>query len=422
MNQSSPPPHEVPRAHRLRRMTGRDPREQHRVATPLELLFDLTFVVAFGLSASEFAHLLVTGHVVAGLTAFLFATFAICWAWINFTWFASAYDTDDWVYRLMTMVQMVGVLILALGLPRFFASIEHGDYVDNAVLAAGYVVMRIALVGQWLRAARQDPEHRSACLTYATVVTIVQIGWIGTVFLHASVPFSLTVWALLALSEMLGPWLAEHRGGTPWHAHHIAERYSLLAIIALGEGVVGTVASLSAVVGEHGWTTEAVLLVVAGTGLTFGMWWVYFVVPAADLLHVRREASFVFGYVHMAVIGAIVATGAGLHTAAYYVEGHSELGEVGTVFAVAIPVGVFIGLVYVVYALLVRTTEAFHLLLMALTAVVLVAAVALAMLGVSMAICLLVVTFAPVVTVVGFEMRGHREAAVALAARLASPS
>ncbi len=141
-------------------MTGRDPHERHRVATPLELLFDLTFVIAFGLSASEFAHLLVTGHVGAGLTAFLFATFAICWAWINFTWFASAYDTDDWVYRLMTMVQMVGVLILALGLPRFFASIEHGDHVDNAVLVAGYVVMRIALVAQWLRAARQDPEHR----------------------------------------------------------------------------------------------------------------------------------------------------------------------------------------------------------------------------------------------------------------------
>jgi low temperature requirement protein LtrA len=403
-------------------MAGRDPREKHRVATPLELLFDLTFVVAFGLSASEFAHLLVTGHVGAGLTAFLFATFAICWAWINFTWFASAYDTDDWVYRLMTMVQMVGVLILALGLPRFFASIEHGDHVDNTVLAAGYVVMRIALVAQWLRAAKQDPEHRAACLTYATVVTAVQVGWIGTVFMYAPVPLSLTIWALLAGAEMLGPRLAEGRGGTPWHAHHIAERYSLLAIIALGEGVVGTVASLSAVVGEHGWTTEAVLLVVAGTGLTFGMWWVYFVVPAADLLHVRREASFVFGYVHMAVIGAIVATGAGLHTAAYYVEGHSELGEVGTVFAVAIPVGVFIGLVYVVYALLVRTTEAFHLLLLALTAAVLVAAVALAMLGVSMAVCLLVVTIAPVVTVVGFEMRGHREAAEALAARLANPS
>ncbi len=55
-------------------------------------------------------------------------------------------------------------------------------------------------------------------------------------------------------------------GGTPWHAHHIAERNGLLTIIALGEGVVGTVASLSAVVAEHGWTTDAVLVAVAGTG------------------------------------------------------------------------------------------------------------------------------------------------------------
>lgn len=248
------------RAHRLRRMTGRDPHEQHRVATPLELLFDLTFVIAFGISASEFSHLLVTGHVGAGLTAFLFATFAVCWAWINFTWFASAYDTDDWIYRLMTMTQMVGVLILALGLPPFFASIEHGEHVENTVLVAGYVVMRIALVGQWLRAAHQDPEHRASCLTYATVVSAVQVGWIGTIFVHAPVVVSLTIWVVLACAEMFGPWLAESRGGTPWHAHHIAERYSLLAIIALGEGVVGTVASLNAIVGEHGWTTDAILL------------------------------------------------------------------------------------------------------------------------------------------------------------------
>ena len=71
--------------------------------------------------------------------------------------------------------------------------------------------------------------------------------------------------------------LAETRkGGTPWHAHHIAERYGLLAIIALGEGVVGTVASLSAVVSAQGWTFDAVFVVVAGVGLTFGMWWVVF--------------------------------------------------------------------------------------------------------------------------------------------------
>jgi low temperature requirement protein LtrA len=36
---------------------------------------------------------------------------AISWAWINFSWFASAYDTDDWIYRLTTMLQMVGVIV-----------------------------------------------------------------------------------------------------------------------------------------------------------------------------------------------------------------------------------------------------------------------------------------------------------------------
>ena len=112
------PPHKAVPVHRIRRMSGRDPHEPHRVATPLELLFDLTFVIAFGIAANEFAHEMAEGHIGAGLAAFAFATFAICLAWINFSWFASAYDTDDWIYRLMTMLQMVGVIILALGLPQ----------------------------------------------------------------------------------------------------------------------------------------------------------------------------------------------------------------------------------------------------------------------------------------------------------------
>src|SRR5215211_4752782 len=150
--------------HRRTRMGGRDPQESHRAATPLELLFDLTFVVAFGLAADELAHLVAGGHVRAGITGFVFAAFAISWAWINFSWFASAYDTDDWIFRLATMVQMLGVLVFALGLPDLFASLVEGDHVDNRVMVAGYIVMRIALVFQWLRAARQDPERRAACL------------------------------------------------------------------------------------------------------------------------------------------------------------------------------------------------------------------------------------------------------------------
>jgi low temperature requirement protein LtrA len=406
-------------AHRLRRMSGRDPHERHRVATPLELLFDLTFVVAFGVSASELARMLATDHVGAGLAGFGFSTFAVCWAWINFSWFASAYDTDDWMYRLTTMLQMVGVIILALGIPQVFSSIEEGGHVNNQVMVAGYVVMRIAMVFQWLRAARQDPGRRSACLTYAAAITVAQIGWVGVILAHTSVPVTSVLVVVMTMVEMAGPRVAEKRnGGTPWHAHHIAERYGLLTIITLGEGVVGTVASLSAVVGEHGWTVDAVLVTIAGTGLTFGMWWVYFVVPLADQLHAHRERSISYGYLHIVLFGSIVATGAGLHAAAYYIDHRSALGSAPTVLAVAGPVAVYIGCVYVLHMLMVRTWDAFHALLVTGTAAVLALAVILAAAGLSMAVCLLVAMLAPVVTVVGFELLGHRHAADAAAKSL----
>lgn len=404
--------------HRLRPMTGRDPGEQHRAATPLELLFDLTFVIAFGIAANEFAHMLAENHIGAGLLGFCLATFAVVWAWINFSWFASAYDTDDWVYRLMTMLQMVGVVVMALGFPPTFASIEHGEHVDNRVLVAGYVVMRIALVGQWLRAAKQDPLRRSACLTYAAWVTLAQCGWIAALVLETSVPVTFLVVALLIAVETLGPVLAERKSPTPWHAHHITERYGLLTIIALGEGVVGTVASLTAVVQAQGWTFDAAFVVVAGIGLTFGMWWTYFVVPQAQLLHARRDRSFWFGYFPIVTLGAIVATGAGLHAAAYYIEHHSKLSSVETVLTVAVPVGVYTVSIYVLYMLMVRTVEAFHVLVIAMTVVVLGVAVWLAAAGISMANCLLVVTLAPVVSVVGYELVGHRHTERAVAQSL----
>jgi low temperature requirement protein LtrA len=125
------------RAHHRRRMSGRDPSEAHRGATPLELLFDLTFVVAFGTAANELAHYTADGRVWTGIAGFVFATFAVAWAWINYSWFASAYDTDDWVFRLATMVQMLGVIVLALGLEQAFASIDEDDVLDNGVMVAG---------------------------------------------------------------------------------------------------------------------------------------------------------------------------------------------------------------------------------------------------------------------------------------------
>ncbi|WP_244246811.1 low temperature requirement protein A [Nocardioides euryhalodurans] len=402
--------------HRRRRLSGRDPGEAHRSATPLELLYDLVFVVAFGQAANELAHYVAEDHVRTGVLGFAFAVFAISWAWISYSWFASAYDEDDWVCRLATMVQMVGVVILALGLPEVFASFEEGETLDNGVVVAGYVVMRVPMAFQWLRASRHDPERRPAHLTYFWTIIVAQVGWTALVFLSLPIGTTFLCASVLYALELAGPLVAQRlKGGTPWHPHHIAERYGLLVIITLGEGIIGTVATLSAVVhGPEGWSTDAALVLLAGVGLTFGLWWMYFTIPSGHALALRRDRVFFWGYGHIAIFGALAAVGAGLHVAAYYLEHHTEIGAVGTVLSVAVPLAVFVVMLYATWTALLRRRDPFHLALLAGTATVLVLAVVLAQAGVSMAWCLVVLALAPVVTVVGYETVGHRHQEAAL--------
>jgi len=113
---------------------------------------------------------------------------------MNFTWFASAYDTDDIAYRLTTLVQIAGALVFAAGVPRAM------DQRDFAIATLGYVIMRLAMVTQWLRAARSDPGHRQACLRYAAGVTVVQIGWV--LRLALTEPWNMVVFVVLVVAEL----------------------------------------------------------------------------------------------------------------------------------------------------------------------------------------------------------------------------
>jgi low temperature requirement protein LtrA len=400
--------------HPLRRMQGRDPHEHHRVATSLELLFDLTFVIAFAEAGNAFAHLVMEGHVGAALLGFGFCTFSVCWAWVNFTWFASAYDTDDWVYRITTMVQMLGALVLAMGVPAVFASFDAGGHVDNATMVLGYIIMRVAMLVQWLRAAKQDPQRRATCYGYARTIGLAQIGWTMLLFADPPIPVTLGIAALLVAVEMLGPWLAERRGGTPWHAHHVAERYGLMAIIALGECLLGTIASLTAAVQRDGWTLDAALVGLAGTLLTFGMWWIYGFLPSAQVLHHDRKKSFRWGYGHIPLFGAIAATGAGLHVAAYFIEGHAQLGPLGTVLAVLIPFALFGTLIAWLYRGLMGP-DPLHTRIAIATLGVYVVVAAMAWYGVRVSVCLLTLALAPVIAIVTDERVGARHRAEILA-------
>lgn len=156
---------------RLVPMRPRDPEEPHRSASPLELFFDLVFVVAVANAAVQLHHALTENHVADGLLSYALVFFAIWWAWMNFTWFATSFDVDDWLYRVLTVVQMAGVLVLAAGIEPAFTE-------QNFTIAVlGYVLMRVTMVTQWLRAAK-NPEYRTTALTYATGIAGVQVLWV----------------------------------------------------------------------------------------------------------------------------------------------------------------------------------------------------------------------------------------------------
>lgn len=248
--------------HRLRPMTGRDPRERGRATTPVELLYDLTYVIAFAAAAEELAHQIGDGHVGAAIAAYVFVAWAVTWAWLNFTWFTSAYGNDDALFRVATLVQMIGVVVLVFGVPHAFESAAEGQSPNNLLMVLGYVVMRVPLIGLWLRAAREDRAHRRVDLGYAVVIAAAQLGWLLTAI--AGLPVAVTVAALVALAvaEMVAPVVLERRlGRPPWNAGHLAERFSLLTLITLGEVVAATTAAVAALTGTQGWSPAAVLVI-----------------------------------------------------------------------------------------------------------------------------------------------------------------
>ena len=355
------------------------------------------------------------GRIGPGVAGFVFASFAVSWAWLNYSWFASAFDTDDWVFRLATMVQMVGVVVLALGLPQMFASIDRGGTLDLGVMVAGYVVMRVALVFLWWQVSRHGARHRATARSYMSTIGVAQIGWVALALADIPVAAAFALVVPLLVLEMVGPFVAERKGGTPWHAHHIAERYGLLVIITVGEVISGTVASLDVLVhGKGGWSLDAALLTAAGIGLAFGCWWMYFIIPWAEPLARHRERGFAFGYGHLVIFASLAATGAGVSVAARQLGHEVAIDPTTTILMVAAPLAIYVGVLYLLYTVVMHERDPFHVALLAATALLVSLPIALAAAGVGTAVCVLLLTLVPAVTVVGYETLGHRHVADAL--------
>jgi low temperature requirement protein LtrA len=168
----------------------------------------------------------------------------------------------------------------------------------------------------------------------------VQVLWIA----RLAVPPSWYVPSFLLLVglELLVPVLAEARHGyTPFHPHHVAERYGLLTIIVLGEVILSSVQAVQGVLGGEGagvtWSLAA--LIAGGLLTVFSLWWMYFARDNAAILDNPRSV-WLFGYGHLPVFASIAAVGAALAAAVDVVEGQADAGTRPIALALAVAVSV----------------------------------------------------------------------------------
>ncbi|MFF4537485.1 low temperature requirement protein A [Streptomyces aureus] len=326
----------------LRRMTARGRDEAHRVASPLELLFDLCFVVAIAQAGAELVHAVAAGHAGQGILDYAMIFFAIWWAWMNFSWFASAYDNDDVLYRVVTLVQIAGVLVLAAGVSKAFES--H----DFLVVWLGYAIMRFAMIAQWLRVARStEGTEKTMALRYAGGVLLCQIAWLGLLF----APEAARPWVFLAaaVAELCVPLFAEKDFTTSWHPHHISERYGLFTIIVLGETIAAATVAVKSAVDEHDALNELLPIAAGGLLIVFSAWWIYFAVPIHGHLRSNGQA-FLWGYGHYLIFSSAAAIGAGLEVAVEQTVGTAHISTLSASAAVTLPTALYLLAVWALHS------------------------------------------------------------------------
>jgi low temperature requirement protein LtrA len=277
-------------------------REGERV-TPLELFFDLVFVLALTQCTTLMARMptwigLLKGVLVLGM---------LWWAWTGYAWLTSVVDPEEGSVRLVIFTAMAAMLVAALCVPGAFGS-------EALLFACAYAVVRGAHIALFTIASREDPalRHSVSGLAYSTAIGA------GLLFLAAFTggALRLGVWVLALVLDMGGPYLF---GADGWKLvpGHFAERHGLIVLIALGESIVALGVGAKVEL-DGGIVTAAVLGVIVAAAL----WWVYFDVTAivaqrrlssAEEGRERNElARDSYSYLHLPMIAGIALLAVGL--------------------------------------------------------------------------------------------------------------
>jgi low temperature requirement protein LtrA len=277
-------------------------REEERV-TPLELFYDLVFVLAI----TQCTALMASDPEWDGIARGLLVLGMLWWAWVGYAWLTSVVDPEEGAVRIAIFVSMAALLVAALAVPGAFNG-------SALAFAAAYAIVRFGQVVLFWLADPDDPALRRALLGLASTTAL----GVGIVFAAAATDGALQggLWALALFLELAGVYVIDP-GGWRLMPEHFAERHGLIVIIALGESIVAIG------VGAEGVVDAGVVVAAAlGTAVAAALWWLYFDVVA--LVAARRLAEATpgreqnamardsYSYLHFPMVAGIVLVALGM--------------------------------------------------------------------------------------------------------------
>lgn len=287
-------------------------REGERV-TPLELFFDLVFVLAITQCTALMSH-----HPTwSGLAQGLLVLGMLWWAWTGYSWLTSVIDPEEGAVRLVMFGAMAALLLVSLCVPEAFGSLA-------LAFALIYGVVRYAQIALFMLASPEDDALRHSVLGLGASTTVAV-----TLLAAASLFDGLAqgaLWALALFLDMAGPYFFGSEG---WKLvpGHFAERHGLIIIIALGESIVAIGVGAS-----HSLTLAIGTAAVLGVALTAAMWWIYFDIVAivagkrlaeAEVGKAQNEmARDSYSYMHLVMVAGIVLVALGLKTTIGHTDEH----------------------------------------------------------------------------------------------------
>jgi len=285
-------------------------REGERV-TPLELFFDLVFVLAL----TQCTTLMAGTPTWLGLLKGLLVLGMLWWSWVGYAWLTSVVDPEEGLVRLVMFAAMGAFLIAALCVPGAFGA-------DALAFAIAYAGVRIAHIFLFLLASREDQALRRSVVGLAGS-TAIGAGLI-LVAAFAGGTLRISLWGLALVLDAAGPYLF---GADGWKLvpGHFAERHGAIVIIALGESIVAI-----GVGAREKINTPIAVAALLGMAVAATLWWAYFdvtaIVAARRLASVEpgREQNEVardsYSYLHFPLVAGIALLAVGLKRTLAHVD------------------------------------------------------------------------------------------------------